>query len=87
MCTQVLLSGMHTADVRYTATQGKQLLAGLHLANKQSWFAGTHFNLVEALVFTRPGQVDFSIINGNFIVKEGEMLTVDIPVRAIANSS
>lgn len=58
-----------------------------HLANKQSWFAGTHFNLVEALVFTRPGQVDFSIINGNFIVKEGEMLTVDIPVRAIANSS
>ena len=49
---------------------------------RQADCAGTHFDLVEALVFTRPGQVDFNIINGNFIVKEGKMLTVDVPVSS-----
>ena len=35
---------------------------------------------MEALVFTRPGEVDLNIINGRVIVQDGTMLTVDIPV-------
>lgn len=42
-------------------------------------FAGTHHDLVEALVFTRPGQVDLNIINGKVIVQDGSILTVDVP--------
>ncbi len=41
---------------------------------------GTHHDLVEALVFTRPGQVDLNIINGRVIVQDGSILTVDVPV-------
>ena len=43
---------------------------------------GTHHDLVEALVFTRPGQVDLNIINGRVIVQDGSILTVDVPVSA-----
>ena len=42
--------------------------------------AGTQHDLVEALVFTRPGHVDLNIINGRIIVQDGKMLTVDVPV-------
>ena len=42
--------------------------------------AGTQHDLVEALVFTRPGQVDLNIINGRVIVQDGNILTVDVPV-------
>ena len=45
-----------------------------------TWTAGTQHDLVEALVFTRPGHVDLNIINGRLIVQDGKMLTVDVPV-------
>ena len=40
---------------------------------------------MEALVFTRPGQVDLSIINGRVIVQDGKILTVDVPVSNFHN--
>ena len=46
---------------------------------------GTHHDLVEALVFTRPGQVDLNIINGRVIVQDGNILTVDVPVSKAAH--
>ena len=45
--------------------------------------AGTQHDLVEALVFTRPGHVDLNIINGRIIVQGGKMLTVDVPVSPL----
>lgn len=51
-----------------------------YMSNAVCTHAGTHHDLVEALVFTRPGQVDLNIINGRVIVQDGKMLTVDIPV-------
>ena len=52
-------------------------------SNAACAYAGTHHDLVEALVFTRPGQVDLNIINGRIIVQDGKMLTVDIPVSVM----
>ena len=45
-------------------------------------FSGAQHDLVAALVFCTPGlpAVDLSVINGDVIVKDGEMLTCNIKV-------
>jgi cytosine/adenosine deaminase-related metal-dependent hydrolase len=43
-------------------------------------FAGALHDPVAALVFCTSPQVDFSVINGRVVVKEGMLLTVDTPV-------
>jgi cytosine/adenosine deaminase-related metal-dependent hydrolase len=42
-------------------------------------FAGLH-DPVAALVFCAPASVALSVINGNIVVKEGRLTTVDLPV-------
>ncbi|MBI3738145.1 MAG: 8-oxoguanine deaminase, partial [Chloroflexi bacterium] len=39
-------------------------------------YAGMH-DPVAALVFGQPGRVDYTVVGGNFIVKEGQLVTVD----------
>ncbi len=41
-------------------------------------FAGAQHDTVAALVFCQPPSVDLSIINGRVVVKEGQLLTVDV---------
>lgn len=43
-------------------------------------FAGAQHDLVAALVFCKAAQVDYSIINGKVVVKDGHLLTIDLPV-------
>lgn len=43
-------------------------------------FAGALHDPAAALVLCQPGQVDFSMINGRVVVKEGVLQTVDLPV-------
>lgn len=45
-------------------------------------FSGAQHDLVAALVFCTPGlpSVDLSVINGDVIVKDGQMLTCDVKV-------
>ncbi len=43
-------------------------------------FAGAMHDPVAALTFCASPQVDFSVINGRMVVKEGNLLTVDVPV-------
>ena len=43
-------------------------------------FAGGLHDPVAALVFCAPGSVAYSIINGNIVVKEGRLATVDLPM-------
>ena len=47
-------------------------------------FAGAQHDLVAALLFCTPGlgPVDLSVINGDIIVKDGQMVTCDVKVRA-----
>lgn len=40
-------------------------------------FAGAQHDLVAALVFSTPPNVDLSVINGRIVVQDGELLTVD----------
>jgi cytosine/adenosine deaminase-related metal-dependent hydrolase len=42
-------------------------------------YAGAGHDLVAALVFCTPGKVAHSIINGRVVVRDGELLTVDLP--------
>ncbi len=42
--------------------------------------AGALHDPVAALLFCQPGRVDLSIINGRVVVKEGVLLTLDVPV-------
>jgi cytosine/adenosine deaminase-related metal-dependent hydrolase len=42
----------------------------------QLGFAGMH-DPVSAIVFGQPVNVDYTVVNGKFIVKEGELVTVD----------
>jgi 8-oxoguanine deaminase len=42
-------------------------------------FAGAQHDPVAALVFCQPGQVDVSVINGRMVVKEGVLLTDELP--------
>jgi len=43
-------------------------------------FAGALHDPVAALVFCTPANVDYSIINGKVVVREGQLTTVDLPV-------
>jgi 8-oxoguanine deaminase len=43
----------------------------------QPGFAGAQHDLVAALVFCQPSQVDVSVINGRVVIQDGELLTVD----------
>ncbi len=43
-------------------------------------FAGALHDPVSALAFCASEQVDFSVINGRFVVKEGQLLTTDVPM-------
>ncbi len=49
-------------------------------------FSGAQHDLVAALVFCTPGlpSVDLSVINGDVIVKDGEVLTCNVKVRDTA---
>jgi cytosine/adenosine deaminase-related metal-dependent hydrolase len=42
-------------------------------------FAGAQHDPVAALVFCQPPSVDLSIINGRVVVRDGHLLTVDVP--------
>ncbi len=46
-------------------------------------FSGAQHDLVAALLFCTPGlgPVDLSVINGDIIVKDGDMLTCNVKVR------
>lgn len=46
----------------------------------QPAFAGAQNDLVAALVFCHSAQVDLSVINGEIVVQDGQLLTVDLPV-------
>lgn len=43
-------------------------------------FAGALHDPVAALVLCMPGAVDLSVVNGRILVKDGELLPVDLPV-------
>ena len=43
-------------------------------------FAGAHHDIVAGLVFCTPPQVDYSFINGQRVVDNGQLTTVDLPV-------
>ena len=42
-------------------------------------FAGAQHDIVAALVFCTPPTVDYSVINGKVVVKEGHVMTLDLP--------
>lgn len=43
-------------------------------------FAGAQHDLVAGLLLGMPARVDLSVINGRVIVKEGQLLTLDLPI-------
>jgi cytosine/adenosine deaminase-related metal-dependent hydrolase len=43
-------------------------------------FAGALHDPVAGLVFCTPPNVDYSVINGRVVVREGRLCTVDLPV-------
>jgi 8-oxoguanine deaminase len=42
-------------------------------------YAGAHHDPVAALVFCTPSNVDYSIINGKIVVREGQLTTLELP--------
>lgn len=42
-------------------------------------FAGAHHDIVAALVFCTPPTVDFSVINGQMVVRDGQLSTAELP--------
>jgi len=42
-------------------------------------YAGALHDPIAALVFTAPAQVDYTVVGGKFIVRQGEFVTLDIP--------
>lgn len=42
-------------------------------------FAGALHDPIAALLFCSPVQVDYNVVGGKFIVKEGQLVTVDLP--------
>ena len=46
---------------------------------KQIAFAGALHDPLAALVFCAPAQVSHSVINGRQVVKDGQLVTVDLP--------
>jgi cytosine/adenosine deaminase-related metal-dependent hydrolase len=43
-------------------------------------FAGALHDPVAALIFCTPATVDYSVINGRIIVREGQLTTIDLPL-------
>ena len=46
----------------------------------QIGFSGTSTDLVAALVFCHPVNVNYSVINGRLVVDRGHLTTIDLPV-------
>ncbi|MFQ5343634.1 MAG: 8-oxoguanine deaminase [Anaerolineae bacterium] len=46
----------------------------------QIGFAGTSADLVAALIFCHPVNVNYSVINGQLVVDQGQLTTIDLPV-------
>ena len=44
------------------------------------FFAGAHHDITAALMFCSVPQVDYSIINGEVVVRDGQLTTIDLPV-------
>ncbi len=44
-------------------------------------YAGAMHDPVAALVFCTPRQVDYNIVGGKFIIKQGQFITLDLPVH------
>ncbi|MDT4879522.1 Hydroxydechloroatrazine ethylaminohydrolase [compost metagenome] len=42
-------------------------------------YAGAHHDPLAALVFCTPTQVSTSVINGKVVVRDGQLVTVDLP--------
>jgi 8-oxoguanine deaminase len=49
-------------------------------------FAGALHDPAAALVFCRPSQVDYTVVGGKFVVKEGKLATVDLPLLIEAHN-
>jgi cytosine/adenosine deaminase-related metal-dependent hydrolase len=43
-------------------------------------YAGAMHDPVAALTFCAPPKVDYNVVGGKFIVKEGQLTTADVPV-------
>ncbi len=43
-------------------------------------YAGAWHDPVAAVVFCQPGQVDFNVVGGRFVVKNRQLVTIDLPV-------
>ena len=43
-------------------------------------YAGALHDPVAAMVFCAPVKVDYNVVGGKFVVKEGQLTTVDLPV-------
>jgi 8-oxoguanine deaminase len=42
-------------------------------------YAGAWHDPVAAIVFCAPGRADYTVVGGNFVVKNGQMVTVNVP--------
>ncbi|MEN8171687.1 MAG: amidohydrolase family protein, partial [Chloroflexota bacterium] len=42
-------------------------------------YAGALHDPVAALIFAAPVKADYTVVGGNFVVKDGQMVTVDVP--------
>jgi cytosine/adenosine deaminase-related metal-dependent hydrolase len=47
--------------------------------NRLDYAGGLHDPLA-AVIFNQPGKVDYTVVGGEFIVKEGQLVTADLPV-------
>lgn len=45
--------------------------------NRLEYAGGAVHDPVAAVVFCQPGKVDYTVVGGKFIVKEGQLVTVD----------
>jgi cytosine/adenosine deaminase-related metal-dependent hydrolase len=42
-------------------------------------YAGALHDPVAAVVFCAPGHVDYTVVGGEFVVKEGQIVTLELP--------
>ena len=42
-------------------------------------YAGALHDPVSAIVFCQPGRVDYTVVGGRYVVKEGQLVTLDQP--------
>jgi len=47
--------------------------------NKVGFAGGSMSDPVSALIFCAPTQVDYTVVNGRCVVKEGQVTTIDLP--------